>query len=155
MKPTVYLETTIISYLAARPSRDLIASARQQITHEWWNISSPRFDLCVSVVVRDEALRGDAQAAARRLEYLRHARLFISPPEAEPLAFALVKEGAIPAVAATDAAHVAMAAAAGVEYLLTWNCTHINNAQRIRLIQSVCEHHGVACPMICTPEELP
>ena len=154
MKPTVYLETTIISYLAARPTRDLIAFARQQITHEWWDVSSLRFDLCTSVVVRDEALRGDPQAAARRIEYLRRARLLISPPEAEPLAVALVKDGAIPAVAATDAAHIAVAAAAGIEYLLTWNCTHINNAQRIRLIQSVCERHGFECPMICTPEEL-
>ena len=155
MKPTVYLETTIISYLAAWPSRDLVVAARQQITHDWWEISAARFDLCVSQLVRNEAGRGDAAAAARRMEYLQRARVLDEPETAVKLALDLVAQGAVPRSAASDAAHIAIATACGMQYLLTWNCTHINNAERIGAIESVCQRRGLACPRVCSPEELP
>jgi hypothetical protein len=153
--PTVYLETTIISYLAARPSRDLLVAARQQITHDWWDNSAARFDLCVSQLVRNEAGRGDPAAVARRMEYLRRSRILEEPESAVELALDLVAGGAVPRSAASDAAHIAIAAACAMDYLLTWNCAHINNAERIGAIESVCRKSGFACPRICSPEELP
>ncbi|HBA83283.1 MAG TPA: DNA-binding protein [Verrucomicrobia bacterium] len=117
---TVYVETSILSYLTARPTRDLLATARQQMTREWWDTRRARFDLFVSPLVEQEVRRGDPDAARRRVE----------------------------------AAHIALAAVHGMDYLLTWNCRHIDNAETKPVIRSVCARHGYACPEICTPEEL-
>ncbi|HEX7242380.1 MAG TPA: type II toxin-antitoxin system VapC family toxin [Longimicrobiaceae bacterium] len=150
----VYLETTILSYLAARPSRDLITAANQQLTHEWWERRRSDFSLCVSEAVLREARAGDPQVAAKRDELAAGLPLLVITEEAIALAEALVRQGPLPPKAATDAIHIAVAAVHAVEYLLTWNCKHIANAEMNPLVRAVCERLGHRMPVICTPAEL-
>ena len=124
MKPRVYLETTIISYLTARPSRDLITAAHQQITQQWWQTRRAHFDLFVSPPVIQEAQAGDPEAAARRIAGLQDIPLLTLSAEAAGLAQALIAQGPLPDTAVVDALHIAIAAVNGMHYLLTWNCTH-------------------------------
>ena len=154
MKPKVYLETTISSYLTARPSRDLVMAAHQQITREWWDTRRHDFDLFVAQMVLDEASAGDPEAAARRLEVLTPLPLLEPHEEEAELAQALLEHVPLPASAAADALHIAIAVVNGMDYLLTWNCTHIANAALRSRIEAVCRSHGFEVPIICTPEEL-
>jgi hypothetical protein len=154
MKPKVYLETTIVSYLTARPSRDLITAAHQQITQQWWHIQRTRFDLFVAPPVMQEVQAGDPDAAARRLAALQGIPLLTLSEEATGLAQALIAPGPLPANAVVDALHIAIAAVNGMHYLLTWNCTHIANAAIRGDIEDVCRARGYEPPVICTPEEL-
>ena len=154
MKPRVYIETTIVSYLAARPSRDLIVAAHQQIIHDWWETRLDDFEVYISQFVLDEAGAGDAEAAAKRLALLASFPLLDSTPEALHLARALVERGAIPPRKATDAAHIAVATVHHIQFLLTWNCTHLANAEILAQVQAICAQLGYAAPIVCTPEEL-
>ena len=151
---TVYIETSILSYLTARPTRDLLATSRQQVTREWWDTRRARFDLFVSPLVDQEARRGDPGAACRRTEALDGLSLLEIVEAAYDLAAALIAEGALPPSAEDDATHIALAAVHGMDYLLTWNCRHIDNAETKPIVRSVCAAHGYTCPEICTPEEL-
>ena len=151
---TVYVETSILSYLTARPSRDLLAAARQQMTREWWDNQRGRFEAYVSPLVEQEARRGDPGAARCRVEALGDLPALEIVEEAYDLAAALIAEGALPSVAKDDAAHIALAAVHGMDYLLTWNCRHIDNAETKPIVRSVCAKHGYSCPEICTREEL-
>jgi hypothetical protein len=151
---TVYLETSVVSYLVARPSRDLVTTAHQQLTTEWWLERRARFAVYVSELVLREAAAGDEDAARRRLAALEGIPLLAMTTEALQLARHLVEEGAIPAPAAADAAHVALATAHGMEYLLTWNCRHIANAEMRLRIERACRARGFEPPALCTPEEL-
>ena len=152
--PSVYLETTIISYLAARPSRDIRVAAHQEITASWWTDKRSEFNVFASQLVVQEALVGDARASQRRQEVLEGLPLLETTPEALALAARLVSAGAVPAQAAEDSLHIAIAAMNGMDYLLTWNCRHIANATLRARIAAVCEAEGVRAPVICTPEEL-
>ncbi len=154
MKPRLYLETTIPSYLTSRPSKDLIVSAHQQITREWWRIRRDSFEIYTSQFVTDEAGEGDKKAAEKRLELLLPFSLLNVTESVLQLASAFLDKGIIPVKAARDAAHIAIAAVHGIEYLLTWNCTHIANAMISKKVQKICEQNGFLCPVICTPEEL-
>ncbi len=154
MKPSVYLETTIPSYLAAWPSRDLVRAAHQQITRDWWDRRRAEFELYISQVVLRECQAGDATAAAERSKILQDLPLLEQTEEATRLAQALVDGVPLPERAAVDALHVAIAAVHGVDYLLTWNCTHIANATLRAPIDSVCRENGYEPPAICTPDEL-
>jgi hypothetical protein len=152
VNPRLYLETTIPSYLVARPSNDLRLAADQQATKEWWNQRRHEFDL-FEVVFR-EAQRGDAKFAAARIETLRGIAVLKPLPEAEELTERLLRDGVIPPVAADDAAHLGFAAAHGLDYLLTWNCRHINNRAITRRIERACAACGLSCPVIATPVKL-
>jgi len=154
MKPKVYLETTIVSYLTARPSRDLITAAHQQITQQWWETQRARFDLFVAPPVMQEAQAGDPEAAARRVAALHGIPLLALSAEAAGLAQALIEQGPLPDSAVVDALHIAIATVNGIHYLLTWNCTHIANAAIRSDIEDVCRARGYEPPVICTPEEL-
>src|SRR5262245_55107615 len=154
MKPRVYLETTIPSYLTAWPSRDLVRAAHQQITREWWE-SRQDYELFVSQLVIRECQAGDREAATARLEALEGLPLLEQGVEAESLARALLDGVPLPVRATADALHIATAAVHGMDYLLTWNCTHIANAALRGRIGSVCRDAGFEPPAICTPEELP
>ena len=154
MKQKVYIETTIPSYLAGRPSRDLVIAGNQELTREWWDGRREVFDLYVSQFVLDEAKDGDAEAARRRLDILDGLAELAINEEAVHLAEKLVFEGIVPPKAATDAAHIAVAAVNEMDYLLTWNCRHIANAEIMKRIYSLCEGEGYNCPVICTPAEL-
>lgn len=154
MIKTVYLETTIVSYLAARPSRDIVVAAHQQITWEWWDTRRAEFDLRISQVVIDEASEGDKNLAQRRLELLQDIPLLDLHQESTELAHALVEEGPIPEKAVRDALHIALAAVHGVDILLTWNCTHIANVFMRRNIKEICSRKGHVVPLMCTPLEM-
>lgn len=154
MKPKLYLETTIPSYLKAWPSRDLIVAGHQQITQEWWRTRRTSFDICVSQFVLDEAGAGDPQAAQERLEVLRPFPLLDINDDVLRLAAALLKANVLPEKAARDAGHIAVSAVHGLDYLMSWNCAHIANAMISKSVQKVCQQSGFVCPVICTPEEL-
>jgi predicted nucleic acid-binding protein len=151
---TAYLETSIVSYLTALPARDVVAAARQRLTLEWWDTQRASFDLVVSPLVLEEASRGDSQAASRRLKILRGLPRLDATPAVIAFAKRIVSDGALPRSAADDALHIALAVVHGVDYLLTWNCRHIDNAQNKPLIRRLCDTAGYAFPEICTPEEL-
>jgi predicted nucleic acid-binding protein len=153
LKPKLYLETSIVSYLTARPSHDLIRAAHQQVTRDWWE-TRYSFDLYISQFVLDEAKAGDQEAARQRLSALRDARLLELAPETGWLAREILGQGGMPAKAYVDAVHVALAAVHGLDYLLTWNCTHIANATMRGKIEAICRATGFEPPVICTPLEL-
>ena len=154
MKQRVYLETTVISYLAARTSRDVIIKAHQEVTRTWWLKRRKDFELMVSDVVQEEIGRGDKTAAAERLGYVKNLNSVLSTEPAIALARLLLKQKAVPAVAEVDALHVGVATVHGADYLLTWNCRHIANAEMRAKIGAVCRNAGYEPPVICTPEEL-
>lgn len=153
-KETVYLETSVISYLTARPSNDLMAAAWQKATLDWWDTQRDRFELYISDVVLDEAGTGDSIAAARRLDVLAGIPVLALTNHAVSLSRALIAAGAVPARALGDALHIAVSAVHGVDYLLTWNCRHIDNAKAKPIIRKICAANGYAYPEICTPQEL-
>lgn len=154
MPDRVYVETTFVSYLTARPSRDLIVAANQQITHEWWDKRRSDFEMCVSQLVLAEAGAGDPQAAQQRLAVLQGMTVLNITDEVSDLADELLRAGALPAAAADDAVHIAVAALNGVQFLLTWNCRHMANAAIRPVIEVVCTKNRVKAPIICTAFEL-
>jgi hypothetical protein len=151
---SVYLETTFISYLVARPSRDLLVAAHQQITQEWWANRRSEFECSISQVVIDEASDGDPVEVQKRLAIIGGLPRLDITEDAESLTQAIMAAGILPPHAFPDAAHVAVAAVHAVNYLLTWNCKHLANAQIARRMALVCAKLGRAMPTICTPEEL-
>lgn len=151
---TIYLETSFLGYLTGRPSRDLLASARQQITERWWHDHRHRFELFVSPVVETEAGQGDPEASQRRLSAMIGIPQLVVNAEVERLAEQFILDGAVPKTASADALHVALAAVHRIDYLLTWNCRHIDNAEKKPAIRAICAIAGYPCPEICTPEEL-
>ena len=154
MAQRVYLETSIISYLAARPSRDLVTAARQQLTHEWWALRRTAFEVCVSELVIAEAAAGDRDAADRRAQFIRDIALLSITDEAVDLAQKLVEAARLPTRAAADALHISVAAVHGIDYLLTWNSTHIANAEFRPKVEQACRNSGFEPPVLCTPDEL-
>lgn len=120
-KPTVYIETSIISYLTARRSRDIVTLANQQLTQDWWNNHQGSYALYISQYVLDEAGAGDPLAAQKRLEALHGLPLLTITAEAGALAQAFVHPGPLPSRAGVDALHMAIATNSGLDYLLTWN----------------------------------
>ena len=154
-KPSVYLETSVISYLTSKMSRDLVVAGHQQITRAWWDLHKDEFDIFVSSVVIDEVSAGNPSESAKRLDLIRGTTEVIrNSPDAEELASQFIEVGALPEKAVNDATHVAIAAIKGLDYLLTWNCKHIANARVSRAILKVCEDRGYSAPLMCTPLEL-
>lgn len=154
MKQTIYVETSIISYLAAQPSRDLITSAHQQITHEWWQKRRSAFDLFISQLVLDEVAAGNKDAADRRSALAAGLPLLDITETVTAFAVFLAQAVALPRRAQADALHIAIAACHGMDYLLTWNCAHIANAELRPLVEQACIKQGYIPPIMCTPEEL-
>jgi len=150
----VYIETSVISYLTARPTNDLRAMANQNATIEWWETQRSKYDLVVSEFVITEAGFGNTEAASRRLAAMKDIMELQATEEVRSLGKALISRGAIPAKAEIDAYHVAIAAINGIEYLLTWNCTHIANDHTRPKIEAACRAFGYEPPIICTPDEL-
>ena len=154
MKSSVYIETSIPSYLTARPSRDVRAVAWQQITLEWWDTARQNYELFTSALVIKEASAGNQAAAERRLSVLGDIPKLDVNDQAEKLAELLIIDSGVPASSRTDALHVAVAAVHRIDYLLTWNCRHMSNAVKRPIIRSICLNAGYVCPEICTPTEL-
>jgi predicted nucleic acid-binding protein len=151
---TVYLETSVVSYCASRQSRDIIIAARQQETRDWWHKYSQKYEIFISQQVVDEASDGDQEAAADRLRVIEGLTLLELTDDSLVLAEHLVLTNAIPSEYPEDAVHIAVAAVHGMDYLLTWNFKHINNATRKGTIERQVRYLGYECPIICTPEEL-
>ena len=154
MKPKLYLETTIVSYLVARPSRDVVVAGHQLMTQGWWRRRLKDFDVFVSEVVLNEAGAGDAAFARKRLDRLVRFPVLRATDDVQALTTALLKSGVVPQKAAGDAAHIAHASVHGMHFLLTWNCRHIANAEILRRVGAVCQKQGWRCPVVCTPHEL-
>ncbi len=154
MPRRIYIETTIPSYLTARPSRDIVQAARQQLTREWWDVERRNYDLCISQIVLDEAAAGDAEAAQRRMAVIDTLPLLDLTFEVDGLAETIMQSGLLPASASRDAVHIAVTAVHQVHFLLTWNCRHIANATIFRDLQRLIMSAGYDVPVICTPEEL-
>lgn len=154
MQPKVYLETSILSYLAARPSKDVISLGRQEITRRWWETERQRYRLVVPEAVEAECERGDPQMIERRRQFLNEASLFSINERILELANLLIAPGAIPEKAGPDAVHIAAAAVEECEFLLTWNFRHIANVRIRREVERILTRHGYTKTTICTPEEL-
>jgi hypothetical protein len=156
MTESVYIESSIISYLTSRPSRDVVISARQIITENWWLSQRNNYDLFVSaLVIRiQEISKGDPEAAERRLNAVADFPLPWASQDTLLLAEALLVGAAVPKTSEEDALHISIAAASGIDFLLTWNFKHINNAHTKAAISAVIEAYGFACPIPCSPEEL-
>jgi len=154
MKESVYIETTVVSYLTSRPSRDVIIAAHQELTRQWWEIRSSAFDLFVSELVSEESVRGNPEAASKRLSIVDKIPILKITDAAVDLSGQLVSAGLVPSESTADSLHIAIAAVNGVDYILTWNCKHLANATLRYRIEGLVEGTGFACPIICTPEEL-
>lgn len=150
----IYIESTIPSYLVARPARDLLQAARQQLTKDWWDLIRSQHDLFTSQVVLDEIAVGEPAMARLRLESLEAVPLLPVTNEIEKLARIILESGLLPATADRDAAHIALASAYGLDILLSWNCRHIANAAIQSRLRRVVESGDFELPVICTPEEL-
>ena len=154
MKPIVYIESSVISYLASRPSRDVVIAGRQAISHDWWENHRHRFELRISILVEQEISRGDPAAASLRMERIADIPSLVISDEAIKLSELLLSNGVIPKGSEEDALHIGIAAAQGTDYLLTWNFRHINNAETRTAIVDRVESCGYQCPQLCSPEEL-
>ncbi len=154
MKPSVYIETTIPSYLTAWRSPELLMAANQEATRKWWDESRAKFELFISELVIDEISNGDPDAVKRRMTVVEDLPELALTDKAEALAAKLLLGAALPQKAKADALHIAIATVHGVDYLLTWNCTHIANAIMRPKIESICRAAGYEPPVICTPPEL-
>lgn len=153
-KPTVYLETTVPSFLTARPSNDLILAGQQQVTSRWWRTRKHHYRIFISELVMQETSRGDSSAAKKRVEAIRPFPFLEIDNEVINLGSKILQSGVIPEKAAADAGHIAVAARHGIDYLLTWNCKHIANAEIIRRLDQLIRNAGYRPPTICTPNEL-
>ena len=154
MKPSIYLETSVIGCLAMRLSGVLRIAANQQITRDWWDNHRERYDLFISRYVVDECSRGNPVAAQERLVFLKDIPLLDVDDSTKTLANALLAKVPLPPKAAVDAVHISAAALNGIEFLVTWNCKHIANPALRMRIESVCREMNCEPPVICTPQEL-
>ena len=152
--PRVYIETSIVSYLRQRSSGQVVTAARQLLTRRWWESERFNFELVTSQYVIDEAADGDPQLAQERLESLDDIPLLQLGPDIDAIASEIMSREILPPKAQVDALHIATAAHHGIDYLLTWNCTHIANARILPRIHRVLAEMNCFIPIICTPEEM-
>lgn len=150
----VYVETTVVSYLTARPSRDLMVAGHQNTTRELWLKLTTDFETYISALVYEEAERGDPQQAKLRIEALKPFRMLDTDEEAQALAEKIIAGKGIPEEYPEDALHIAVAAVNGVDVLITWNFAHLNNPFTRMIVRQIVENEGYLCPEICSPEEL-
>lgn len=154
MSETVYIETSILGYLTARSTENLIIAANIKLTQDWWSDRRSSFLLYASEVVGDESSKGDAVVAAQRLKLFQSLTLIDLTEEAVELAQEFLKQSNLPKKAANDALHIALATIYGLDYLLTWNCKHMANAQIQKKLSQISSELGYELPVICTPYEL-
>jgi hypothetical protein len=154
MKEIVYIETTIVSYLVARPSGDLVLSAHQQVTREWWENERMKYQCIASEEVVREAMLGDTRMAQSRIKVLQELQIVGITAEVEAMAATFMATGALPPTMRPDATHLAAATLSRADYLLTWNCRHLANAHVLRRLQKEAERRGWPLPGVCTPLEL-
>jgi predicted nucleic acid-binding protein len=154
MSETVYIETSMVGYLTVRPSNNLILMANLEVTRKWWETRRSQFTLYISQVVLDEAAQGDSEMASKRLEILQSLPVLELNEAVQDLGAQFLTRSNLPPKASDDAIHIAAATVHGLDYLLTWNCRHIANAQIQRKLAEICLDFGYKLPIICTPYEL-
>ncbi|EAW37262.1 type II toxin-antitoxin system VapC family toxin [Lyngbya sp. PCC 8106] len=154
MSESVYIETSVVGYLTARPSNNLILMANSEITRRWWETRRSQFNLYISQIVLDEAAQGDAEMAIKRLDILQDISVLELTETVQDLGIQFLTRSNLPAKASDDAIHIAVATVQNIDYLLTWNCKHIANAQIQRKLSEICLDFGYKLPIICTPYEL-
>ena len=154
MSETVYIETSMVGYLTVRPSTNLILMANLEVTRKWWETRRSQFTLYISQVVLDEAAQGDSEMAIKRLEILQSLPVLELNEAVQDLGAQFLTRSNLPPKASDDAIHIAAATVHGLDYLLTWNCRHIANAQIQRKLAEICLDFGYKLPIICTPYEL-
>lgn len=154
MSETVYIETSILGYLTARSTKDLILAANIEITKDWWESRRNDFTLYTSEAVLNEVAQGDKEIAAQRLEILRDLSLLTLNQSVQGLAAQFLTRSNLPPKAKVDAIHIAAATVHGMDYLLTWNCKHIANAQIQGKLAEISLDLGYVLPVLCTPNEL-
>jgi predicted nucleic acid-binding protein len=154
MSETVYIETSILGYLTARSTQNLILTANLEVTREWWQTRQNDFTLFISQLVIDEVARGDSEIALKRLEILDGIPQVALNQAVRSLAAQFLSRSNLPPKASDDAVHMAAATVHGLNYLLTWNCKHIANAQIQRKLEEISLDFGYRLPVICTPYEL-
>jgi len=154
MKETIYLETSVISYYTAKPSRDIIVLAHQEITRAWWDRALRKYDAVISEIVIEEARAGDIEAAKKRLAILKKFEHLDLNPMVDKMSQVYVDKLKLPMKAFRDAVHLAVASVHSVDYLVTWNCAHIANGEIIKKLMKINTSYGIITPVICTPEEL-
>lgn len=154
-QPRIYVETSVISYLTNRPSRDAVTLGRQLLTQQWWQEDAQNYELLCSSYVTDELSKGHPEAAHRRLAAISHLReLNTNLLDIDKLAGGLIVAGALPSVAKLDALHIATCCVHGIPLLLTWNFTHIANPHKTRLVEQVCRDHGFEPALLVSPDQL-
>lgn len=153
MKQKVYIETSVVSYLVARPSRSIVIAAHQASTVQFWD-SLAKFEVYVSDIVISEASKGDSSQAEKRLKALSNLLALQIDDEAKELARKFIQSNVIPDKCPEDALHIAIAAVNGMDAIVTWNFKHINNPTTRRAIREIVESLGWSCPELCSPEEL-
>jgi predicted nucleic acid-binding protein len=154
MSETVYIETSILGYLTARSTKNLILAANMEITKDWWKFRRNAFMLYSSEAVLNEVAQGDTEIAAERLEMLRDFPLLELNQAVQALAAQFLARSNLPPKANVDAIHIAAATVHGMDYLLTWNCKHIANAQLQGKLAEISLDFGYELPILCTPYEL-
>ena len=143
-----------VSYLRQKPANQIVAAARQLLTRKWWESEKSKYELVTSQFVIDEASSGDPTLAAERLALLSGINLLSLDDEIAVIASEMMSQAVLPPQAEVAAPHIAITSFHKVEYLLTWNCTHLANARILPQIKAVLESLGHYLPIICTPEEL-
>lgn len=154
MKRKVYIETTVVSYLAARPSRDVLVAGHQAATRELWPSLTTVYDTYVSALVYEESAKGDAEQAASRLAAIKPFRMLDIDEHARMLAEKIVAGRGIPQEYPEDALHIAVAAINGIAVVVTWNFAHLSNPFTRMMVRQIVENEGYVCPEICSPEEI-
>lgn len=154
IRPRVYVETSVVSYLTARSSRDVVVLGHQETTRAWWGSSLPHYDVYVSELVHFEASRGDPGAASERLKVMTQFPVLAISESARELAENYIREIPLPTKANADALHLAIATLNRMDYVVTWNCEHIAQGRVKRRLEEINRARGLAVPTVCTPEEL-
>lgn len=152
MSSKVYIETSVVSYYAARPSRDVVMAGHQQSTQDFWELLSGRLSPYVSALVLHEAGKGDPAVARKRLDAIKSFPVISTTTEAERLAQDIMDGHGVPREYPEDALHIGIAAAAGIDFIVTWNFAHMNNPFTKMMIRQAVENAGYECPEIVSPE---
>ena len=150
----IYIESTIPSYVVARPARDLLQAARQQTSKDWWELKRQQHELFTSEIVLAEIGEGEAAMAQQRLEVMDGIKILRLTDDTEALTQRILESGLLPPDADRDAAHIALATISEMDILLSWNCRHIANASIQARLRRLAGEMGLALPVLCTPDEM-
>jgi len=153
-KQTVYIESSVVSYLTANPSRDIVIAGHQQTTYDWWHLWRNKFDCFISDLVYDEISLGDSSAAQKRIEAIENFKYLEFNLEIENLGYEYFRLLNIPQKSRLDALHLAVGVWHKIDFILSWNCKHIANAIVSKKLREFNNKMGFHTPILCTPEEL-